>query len=267
MNTWTDTIEELYVVENGAAITSINEDNRCLNIEDLCAEGGNISAFEYSSVVEVHVGSSWEDHGNISDVDLHWPELFNQLAPDEDFESMSTYRKRQLVKNNPMIVDPFFLKRVEIFMEEVLTKKYKIKDYWFRIEYQHRGSPHMHGVLWMENAPDVTDMEHKSEKTCKKLLNISLFTPIWINHPVLSIHAKKKKLIDIHNLDGDLAEILNRVQRHTICSKQYCIRQSKKDKTMKCRFKFPQDYQEEAKLTFDEQQNVEFLPKRNDDPR
>ncbi|KAK3922232.1 Putative helicase 087L [Frankliniella fusca] len=64
-----DTFEKLYVVESGAAITSINEDSRCLNIEDSCAEGGNISAFEYSSVVEVHVGSSWEDHGNISDVE------------------------------------------------------------------------------------------------------------------------------------------------------------------------------------------------------
>jgi hypothetical protein len=72
-----DTIEDLYVVENGAAIASTNEDNQCLNIrntlnliEDLCAKAGNISAVEYSSVVEVHVGSSWEDHGNISDVEL-----------------------------------------------------------------------------------------------------------------------------------------------------------------------------------------------------
>ncbi|KAK3916469.1 Superoxide dismutase [Mn], partial [Frankliniella fusca] len=72
-----------------------------------------------------------------SAADLPRPQLFKLLAPGEDFTTMSKFRKRQLVKNNPLIVDTFFLKRVETFMAEVVTKKYKEKGYWFRIEYQH----------------------------------------------------------------------------------------------------------------------------------
>ncbi len=28
-------------------------------------------------------------------------------------------------------------------------------DYWLRFEWQHRGSPHVHGVAWLQNAPDI----------------------------------------------------------------------------------------------------------------
>ncbi len=28
-------------------------------------------------------------------------------------------------------------------------------DYWFKFEWQHRGSPHVHGVAWLHNAPDI----------------------------------------------------------------------------------------------------------------
>ena len=29
----------------------------------------------------------------------------------------------------------------------------KLADIWYRIEFQHRGSPHMHCLLWIANAP------------------------------------------------------------------------------------------------------------------
>ena len=28
-------------------------------------------------------------------------------------------------------------------------------DYWLRFEWQHRGSPHVHGLAWLKGAPDV----------------------------------------------------------------------------------------------------------------
>ena len=31
--------------------------------------------------------------------------------------------------------------------------KYRVIDYFQRIEFQHRGSPHAHILLWLENAP------------------------------------------------------------------------------------------------------------------
>ena len=34
----------------------------------------------------------------------------------------------------------------------------KAADYWMRFEWQHRGSPHVHGEAWLPNAPDVEQL-------------------------------------------------------------------------------------------------------------
>ena len=34
----------------------------------------------------------------------------------------------------------------------------KATDYWMRFEWQHHGSPHVHGVAWLPNAPDVEQL-------------------------------------------------------------------------------------------------------------
>ena len=31
-------------------------------------------------------------------------------------------------------------------------------DYWFRFEWQHRGSPYVHGLAWLPDAPDVQQL-------------------------------------------------------------------------------------------------------------
>ena len=28
-------------------------------------------------------------------------------------------------------------------------------DFWYRFEWQHRGSPHVHGIAWLADVPDV----------------------------------------------------------------------------------------------------------------
>ena len=33
-----------------------------------------------------------------------------------------------------------------------------VTDYWLRFEWQHRGSPHVHGLAWVPNAPDVEQL-------------------------------------------------------------------------------------------------------------
>lgn len=37
----------------------------------------------------------------------------------------------------------------------------KIKDYFYRIEFKHRGSPHAHCLFWVENAPQIDKAEDK----------------------------------------------------------------------------------------------------------
>ena len=40
-------------------------------------------------------------------------------------------------------------------------------DYWLRFEWQHRGSPHIHGLAWLPNTPDVEQLRDGDSETLK----------------------------------------------------------------------------------------------------
>lgn len=46
------------------------------------------------------------------------------------------------------------LKFIDAFYMGVLG----VTDYWMRFEWRHRGSPHVHGLAWVPNAPDVEQL-------------------------------------------------------------------------------------------------------------
>ena len=87
-----------------------------------------------------------------SAADLHWPELAHLICPahPEDKNARS-----HAVIQNPAIADWFFWQRVQQFMKYFYQDVLGVKDYWLRFEYQHRGSPHVHGLAWLPNAPDI----------------------------------------------------------------------------------------------------------------
>ena len=45
-----------------------------------------------------------------------------------------------------------------MFLLKCFNPKFKVKDYWWRIEFQHRGSPHVHGFFWFENASSILNL-------------------------------------------------------------------------------------------------------------
>lgn len=90
-----------------------------------------------------------------SAADLQWPELARLICP-EDLDSSSTRIKA--VNANPALADWFFYHRVQKFMEVFYQGVLQATDYWMRFEWQHRGSPHVHGVAWLPNAPDVEQL-------------------------------------------------------------------------------------------------------------
>ena len=89
-----------------------------------------------------------------SAADLQWPELANLVCPDNP-DSRSSRAKA--VIENPAISDWFFYYRVQEFI-----KAYYVgvlgTDYWMRFEWQHRGSPHVHGLAWLPDTPDVEQL-------------------------------------------------------------------------------------------------------------
>ena len=49
-------------------------------------------------------------------------------------------------------------------MKEFYVSVLGAKDYWYRYEWQHRGSPHVHGVAWLSDAPSLNEL-HSDDPT------------------------------------------------------------------------------------------------------
>lgn len=81
----------------------------------------------------------------LSAADYHWPDLFRILAPGREVGQLDASERRNLMHDNPADVAWFFNKRCDKFMKHVMKPLFGIKDFWYRFEWQHRGSPHIHG--------------------------------------------------------------------------------------------------------------------------
>jgi ATP-dependent DNA helicase PIF1 len=53
---------------------------------------------------------------------------------------------RDAVRNNPLIVAYYFVRRMHVFEQEVLRPKFNITNFWNRYKWQARGSTHNHGL-------------------------------------------------------------------------------------------------------------------------
>ena len=103
----------------------------------------------------------------LSCADLRWPELFfillrvnRQEMTDKEIENLSYNEKCSLLNLNPVIVAKHFQNRVESFFKDVLLSNVnpigKIIYYALRIEFQMRGSPHLHSLIWTSDCPELT---------------------------------------------------------------------------------------------------------------
>ena len=106
----------------------------------------------------------------LSAADYYWPDLFNLLCPNKKYEELSEKEKRQLMHDNPIVTAYFFQQRVKLFIKHVLVPLFGVIDYWYRFEWQNRGSPHVHGVLWLQNEPTF-DYENITPEDVEKLIN------------------------------------------------------------------------------------------------
>ncbi len=103
----------------------------------------------------------------LSCADLRWPELFQIIAKaqgnnltDEEVDALSYQERCAMLNLNPVIVAKHFQYRVETFFKEVLLANAnpigKIVYYALRIEFQMRGSPHLHALIWTSDCPELT---------------------------------------------------------------------------------------------------------------
>ena len=103
----------------------------------------------------------------LSCADLRWPELFHIIArtkgmnlTNEQVEALSYNERCSMLNLNPVIVAKHFQYKVETFFTEVLLTSAnpigKIVYYALRIEFQMRGSPHLHALIWTSDCPKLS---------------------------------------------------------------------------------------------------------------
>ena len=192
----------------------------------------------------------------LSAADLWWPDLARLMGcnfvPEDALDESAIAKQRQkLINGNPSIVEDYFSYRATSFIKDILCKIFSVTNYWFRFEFQHRGSCHLHGLIWISNAPDPRTFDDATEAEILIAKNfydslVSAHNPLRTIPPAV-IHPSRLRSTDV-SLDDDchISELLNRVQRHTKCSKGYCLRWNGKEFT--CRFNYPKELQDQSLL-------------------
>ncbi|KAJ1520349.1 hypothetical protein ONE63_004547 [Megalurothrips usitatus] len=177
----------------------------------------------------------------LSSADYHWPDVYRILG--YNVKTLSVSEKMKIISENPLVFDTYFVLRAKFFMEKCLTKHFQIDDYWYRFEFAHRGTIHLHGLLWMKNTPKSEDVANESVQ--KEIINffdniISCENPDP-NIIMDDIHPCEKKLSEIDDPEKDLAQLINTVQRHTKCTKLHCLRVKRGRGNLSCRYKANMD--------------------------
>lgn len=156
----------------------------------------------------------------LSAADMKWPDMIQTIArqygvsyTDEEVASLSFEDKSNWLKRNPVTAARHFHYRLNTLLQEFLKSLAKplgeIVDFGIRIEFQARGSPHAHCVIWVKDAPKFGVSE--DNKVCA-----------FIDKYISCAIPKE---------GGKLRELVLLLQQHKHSS--YC----KKNK--RCRFNFP----------------------------
>ncbi|KAG7299154.1 hypothetical protein JYU34_017689 [Plutella xylostella] len=150
--------------------------------------------------------------------DLNWPDMIKALLiadgrPDampDAVEDIPFDERLELVQKYPVVVARQFTLRVNALMRFLKMNADclggSITDFWHRIEFQNRGSPHLHMLLWCNTVPDFDSPEG-----------------LRIIDQVVSC-----------SLNGDNTELVKRLQIHKHSTTCY-----KDRNTGVCRFGFP----------------------------
>ena len=156
----------------------------------------------------------------VSAADMQWPDLiqtiarqYGQVLSDEDVKNLSFDQRSMWLRSNPVTAARHFHYRLELLFNDILKSKARplgeLMDYVIRIEFQARGSPHAHTLLWIKDAPKL-DVQ-SDEEICD----------------FIDQHVSCECSDD----DPILEEIVQNVQTHKHST--YCRKKGS------CRFKYP----------------------------
>jgi hypothetical protein len=91
----------------------------------------------------------------LSSADLYWPEFWKAIYPEstmEECKSFSYEERQKSLRDNPAMACRMFRSRIDNILKYIIKGDSHpigyLVDWWFRIEFQNRGSLHVHAILW-----------------------------------------------------------------------------------------------------------------------
>uniref|UniRef100_A0A0K0FEZ1 ATP-dependent DNA helicase n=1 Tax=Strongyloides venezuelensis TaxID=75913 RepID=A0A0K0FEZ1_STRVS len=132
------------------------------------------------NIIETYIGSpTWFLTLNPSE--HQWEELKNAyklLHVDKNIP----FNLKKSIEDDPYVLNIIFEKRLNIIMEHLKSNESvlgKVIFYYYKIEYQQRGTPHVHMLLWTDEGMilDYTD-KNGVEKFIDKYITTSLYTSL-----------------------------------------------------------------------------------------
>jgi len=103
--------------------------------------------------------------------------LKNKEISVEEAKSLSFHEVNDLIRSDPVTCMRHFDHRQRALFNCLLKPAaglfapYKLKEYFTRLEFQMRGSPHSHGLYWIENAPVYQESDPNSLQACVKFID------------------------------------------------------------------------------------------------
>ena len=162
---------------------------------------------------------------SLSPAEFLWPEMTQAVGKkmfidwtEDDVMAMDWQTKAKHFRDNPLPIDQMFHKRLESFFTDFLLSEAhplgEISEHVEKIEFQARGSPHAHCLIWVKDAPKVD--EQSDDEVCQ-------FVDRYIHG---KIPCDSEGNSDIHGL-------VKKLQGHA--HSPYC----RPHVNAKCRFNFP----------------------------
>ena len=154
------------------------------------------------------------------ELSTRWPEVVKLIERQKgnDCDKPEFEERCEILRSNPVLAVKHFDYRVQEFFKQVIKSPDQplgnVIDYFIRLEFQQRGAPHIHCLLWVENAP-VFDQDDDE--------TVTAFVDRYISC----------RLPD-ESEDPELHEMVTNVQMHKKSHSPSC----KKGKKT-CRFNFP----------------------------
>ena len=170
---------------------------------------------------------------SFSSAETQWTHLLRILGKlvdkkeysDKELENLNWEEKCRLIQGDPVTCARHFDNQFNQFLKTFLISSGhplgKIANWFYRVEYQQRGSPHIHMLIWLEQA---STFGHDDDDVVTSFID-------------KIIMCKKP------DNDAELAHLVNR-QIHRHC--QTCRKKSKAE----CRFNFPQPPMKLSKILY-----------------